>query len=112
MDKESRISRLHLHFPHEDATLIARAALVTKQSVSEFHHLGRHGARQAQADDNETELYFRDLTNKVLHSVDFKWDFTYPKKPVVTAATADLKRWKKATVSIVSLGALCGMFMN
>jgi uncharacterized protein (DUF1778 family) len=36
MNNEPRISRLHLHIPHEDATLIARAALVTKQSVSEF----------------------------------------------------------------------------
>lgn len=29
-------SRLHLHIPQEDATLVARAALVTKQNVSEF----------------------------------------------------------------------------
>jgi uncharacterized protein (DUF1778 family) len=35
-DPEPRISRLHLNILHEDATLIARAALVTKQSVSEF----------------------------------------------------------------------------
>ena len=36
MNNQPRTSRLHLHIPHEDATLIARAALVTKQSVSEF----------------------------------------------------------------------------
>jgi uncharacterized protein (DUF1778 family) len=35
-DYEPRISRLHLHIPHDDATLIARAALFTKQTPSEF----------------------------------------------------------------------------
>jgi uncharacterized protein (DUF1778 family) len=33
---QPRMSRLHLHVPHEDATLIARAALVTKETVSDF----------------------------------------------------------------------------
>jgi uncharacterized protein (DUF1778 family) len=36
MASEQRTSRLHLHIPHESATLIARAAMVTQQSVSEF----------------------------------------------------------------------------
>jgi uncharacterized protein (DUF1778 family) len=36
MNAEPRISRLHLHITHEDATLIVRAALVTKQTPSDF----------------------------------------------------------------------------
>jgi uncharacterized protein (DUF1778 family) len=36
MRDEPRISRLHLHIPIRTPTLIAWAALVTKQSVSEF----------------------------------------------------------------------------
>jgi uncharacterized protein (DUF1778 family) len=36
MNNKPRMSRLHLHIPHEDATLIARATLVTKETVFEF----------------------------------------------------------------------------
>jgi uncharacterized protein (DUF1778 family) len=35
-DKPRRMSRFHLYIRHEDATLIARAALVAKETVSEF----------------------------------------------------------------------------
>ena len=36
MNNKPLLSRLHLHIPHEDATVIARAALVTKESISQF----------------------------------------------------------------------------
>ena len=36
MNNKPRLSRLHLHIPHEDATVIARAALVAKENVSQF----------------------------------------------------------------------------
>jgi hypothetical protein len=64
--------------------------------------------RVTQTDDTETELYFRDLTNKVVHSADFTWDFSNPKDPTVTALPIDPKRWKKATIQIVQLAMLCG----
>jgi uncharacterized protein (DUF1778 family) len=36
MNDKPRTSRLHLHIPHDDATIIARAALITKETVSQF----------------------------------------------------------------------------
>ena len=36
MNNKPRLSRLHLHIPHEDATVIARAALVAKEDVWHF----------------------------------------------------------------------------
>jgi hypothetical protein len=37
-----------------------------------------------QADGSETELYFRDMTNKIMHAGGFSWELANVKDPVIS----------------------------
>jgi sirohydrochlorin ferrochelatase len=55
MSNEPRISRLHLHIPHEDATDRARRPGHEAERFR-VRHVGRHGARQAGVEAEVTRL--------------------------------------------------------
>jgi hypothetical protein len=65
-----------------------------------------------QADGTRTPLYVRDLTNKVVHAADLRWDFSAPENPKLICVSNQPARWTFAEVEIVKLAALCGELMH
>lgn len=61
-----------------------------------------------QADGGETDMYYRDMTNKVLHSAGFEWDFTDPDSPKIICLPHDPTRWNRAEIDVVSIAGLIG----
>ena len=64
-----------------------------------------------QADGSQTELHFRDMTNKIIHAVQFEWVCADTKKPVIICHSADPNRWQRAEINLLALAALCGEIM-
>ena len=73
---------------------------------------GNHLGHVIQKDGGRTEMHFRDMTNKVLHSSRFEWDLASPENPLINCYPADPGRWQKAELQVVSLAAICGMMMS
>jgi len=61
-----------------------------------------------QGDNTATPLFFRDLTNKILHADRFNWVFGSDNDPQVTLFSRDPKHWQRAKVSIVAMMAFVG----
>ena len=62
-----------------------------------------------QGDGNRTELHFRDMTNKVMHGIGYKWQLGDDPKILVISNQPD--RWHHAEISIVALMGLIGGLM-
>jgi len=60
-----------------------------------------------QADGSTTELYLRDLTNKILHSSRFEWVLSGD--PIVVSHSVDGDRWIRAEINVVELLKLGGI---
>lgn len=65
-----------------------------------------------QSDGTTTELHFRDMTNKVMHAAEFRWDLSSPDRPAVICIPHDQERWKEARLEIVSLMSYIGLLMH
>jgi hypothetical protein len=63
-----------------------------------------------QADDSETELHFRDMTNKVMHAARFEWKLG--EEPFVVCYPHDAGRWKSAEISLFRLMGYVGNLMT
>lgn len=61
-----------------------------------------------QADKTNTDLYFRDATNKILHASKFEWALKNPEKPVVILHSQTPERWIHAELGILDLMSLIG----
>jgi hypothetical protein len=57
-------------------------------------------------------LYLRDLTNKVIHASDWKWDVGDGDRPKLVCISNDPDRWTKAEVDIVAFAAFCGLLAH
>jgi hypothetical protein len=64
-----------------------------------------------QGDGSETPLYFRDMTNKIIHGAEFKWDFRDRAAPRIISIPSDPARWQRAEIEVVALMALSGQIM-
>ena len=64
-----------------------------------------------QSDGTKTPLYFRDMTNKVMHASSFKWDVSAPNDPKIICLPHDEGRWKEAHVDIIALMSLMAQLM-
>jgi hypothetical protein len=64
-----------------------------------------------QGDWTVTELYFRDMTNKIIHGSEFKWDSKEEYSPRIVVTSDDEKRWRHAQIEVQALMALGGMLM-
>lgn len=62
-----------------------------------------------QGDGRITDLYFRDMTNKVIHGTNFEWDFAEENAPRIVIASGDVQRWREAQLNVTALMALGGM---
>lgn len=56
-----------------------------------------------QGDGSTTELYFRDMTNKIMHARGFSWELANAKDPIVVCLSRDGTRWKEAHIKLVTL---------
>lgn len=61
-----------------------------------------------QVDGSTTDLYFRDMTNKLMHAGGFSWELADLKGPTVVCLSNDGKRWKEAHIKLVTLMTYMG----
>lgn len=59
-----------------------------------------------QANGNETDLYFRDTTNKVIHASAFRWELL--DGPKIVCVSNDPERWHSADIQVECLMYYCG----
>jgi hypothetical protein len=57
----------------------------------------------------EEDLYLRDLTNKVIHARELRWDFKSPGRPMLICLSDS--RWRRAEIDLKLLARFCGMLM-
>ena len=63
--------------------------------------------------DGTTEpLYLRDMTNKIIHAKDWRWDVSIPDRPQLICISDEPERWATAEVRIEALAALCGSLIH
>jgi hypothetical protein len=55
-----------------------------------------------QGDGSTTDLYFRDMTNKIMHAGGFSWELADAKAPKIVCLSNGT-RWKEAHVELVTL---------
>jgi hypothetical protein len=63
-------------------------------------------------DGSSDRLTFREMNNKIIHSVAFEWDFRIADQPKLICLPADKEHWQRAEIDLVALGAYCGMLMS
>lgn len=64
-----------------------------------------------QGDNSETDLYFRDMTNKIMHAAGFSWELADLEVPQIVCLSNDGTRWKEAHISLVTLMMYLGGLM-
>jgi hypothetical protein len=85
-----------------------------KEHVSDYfkqtnaHPLGK----VIKQDSTEENLYFRDLTNKILHSSGIEWSFLDAANPAIVCQSDEPARWVRAEIQLFHLAGLCGRFMS
>lgn len=93
---------VHLRVLDDEQGLSSNVWHKSKETLGKLH----------KADGGIGDLSFRDLTNKIMHSTSFDWDFSKPDDPVLVCYPVESDRWLKAEINIVSLAALCGDLMS
>jgi len=68
--------------------------------------------RVLKKDGSEEPLYLRDLTNKIAHAKDWKWDVTEPDSPKLICESNNPDRWVDAEIDIEAFAAFCGQLMH
>jgi hypothetical protein len=68
--------------------------------------------RVFKQDGSEAPLYFRQMTNKIVHAKDWQWDLHLPEWPKLICVSDEPKRWTKAEIEIQSLAALVGRWFT
>ena len=70
----------------------------------------------ARSDGSREPLSYREVTNKIIHAVNYRWNFPDGQPPSVTCIAAKDERarydWISATIDLSALGAICGAFMS
>jgi hypothetical protein len=64
-----------------------------------------------QGDGTVTALYYRDMTNKIMHASNFEWDFSDAENTKVVCYPNDKDRWQRAEIDLLALAALVGSLM-
>jgi hypothetical protein len=85
-----------------------------KENLSESLASRPHSelGRVVKQDGSEEPLYLRDLTNKIIHAKEWKWDVSIPDKPKLVCVSNDPKRWVAAEIEIEAVAAFCGELMH
>jgi hypothetical protein len=61
-----------------------------------------------QGDGSTTDLFFRDMTNKIIHASGFSWELADAKAPKIVCLSNDGIRWKEAHTDLVTLMTYLG----
>jgi hypothetical protein len=61
-----------------------------------------------QEDGTNTDMHFRDFTNKIIHATAFEWNFAVPEEPVIICHPPDGERWRRAEIKLIALMGLIG----
>jgi hypothetical protein len=98
------------HMGRDNSSISAQTGLLTgdyleKTSNPDFGTLYKK-------DGSSAASHFRNMTNKILHLSSFDWDFSKSDNPILVCHPTDKDRWQRAEISIVNLGALCGLLMS
>jgi hypothetical protein len=64
-----------------------------------------------QGDGTKTDLHFRDMTNKLIHSASFEWNLADPENPIIVCLPHDKERWVRAEIQILAIMAFVGGLM-
>ena len=54
----------------------------------------------------------RDLTNKIVHAKDWRWDVSVVGRPQLICISDEPERWATAEIEIEALAALCGSLIH
>jgi hypothetical protein len=57
-------------------------------------------------------LYFRDMTNKLVHASSYEWDLSDPDNPKLVCLSSDPTRWTEAEINLIALAAIVGDCMS
>ena len=57
-------------------------------------------------------LQLRDVANKIIHAVAFRWDFSAPHRPMLVCLSRDEERWERAEIEVATLSVACGSLMG
>lgn len=83
--------------------------------IDDTEDLGSHYphpfGKVVQGDGSETPLYFRDMTNKVIHGAEFQWQLRSADDPYVVITSARPERWQRAQLEMESLMAFIGLLV-
>jgi hypothetical protein len=60
----------------------------------------------------EEPLYFRDMTNKIMHSSAIEWQLSDSDNPIIICHSPDPPRWLRAEIQLLHLAAHCGGLMS
>lgn len=63
-----------------------------------------------QADQTETPLYLRAMTNKILHSREFSFGLDQGFDPTISCHSREPDRWRQANIRVYGLMDLAGVF--
>jgi hypothetical protein len=63
-------------------------------------------------DGTEEPLYFRDMTNKIMHSSAIEWELSDPDNPIIICHSPDPPRWLRVEIQISHLAFYCGGLMS
>ena len=85
-----------------------------EEKIGEYLKTIKHeGLGDLEKKNGQVEkLDFRKVTNKIMHSKGFDWDFSDLKNPKLICMPTDEDQWIKAEISILALGRVCGMLMS
>ena len=69
-----------------------------------------------RSDGSREPLSYREVTNKIIHAVNYRWNFPDDQPSSVTCIAAKDEGarhgWVSATIDLIALGAICGAFMS
>lgn len=68
--------------------------------------------RVVKKDGTEETLHLRDLTNKIVHAKEWKWDVSTADQPKLICVSNDPERWAIAEIDIEAFAAFCGQLMH
>jgi hypothetical protein len=69
--------------------------------------------RLLKQDGSETPLYLRDVTNKIMHAREWRWDVVSdPDRPKLVCVSDEPERWVGAEVDIETLAYFCGLLTH
>jgi len=57
-------------------------------------------------------LTLRDVSNKIIHAMQFQWDYSIDHRPMLICISRDAEKWEKASIDIPALSVACGSLME